>query len=503
MTVIENTAEDSSATDVGAARRSRPLALLLVESLEFHARVRPEAVAVRDDTGTFTYAQLHARVCRLADAIDALGLPERVGVRAGNNVSHLAALFALPATGRTGVVMDPKWTVTELRAAREAFAAGVLLTDQPDAEALAGAGFAVHDLRELTVGGTAPTGRVLCTRADPDDTFLVTPSGGTSGRVKGSRITHAATISRIVTQLVEFGIPAHGTFLASTPLYHGSARSLGLGYLYCGGTIHLMQKFDVQRWLRAAEDATATFCVPTMLRRLVDAAQKPLQPQLRLLTGGAPIEKELVEQVRARLSPTFFDYYASVESGPITVRHPHEHGLPAGCVGRPAFSVHVEIRDPDAQGIGRVVVAGPGISAGVEGAADPAAAATSIETGDLGRIDQDGRLHLHGRADDVIISGGVNVDPLEVESVLESHPGVQAAAVVGVPDPEWGRRVVTAVVPAPGPALREDELDGYLRSRLAPAKRPKEVRYVAELPLTGIGKVDRRAVVEVFTGRAH
>ncbi|HEY0188327.1 MAG TPA: class I adenylate-forming enzyme family protein [Cellulomonas sp.] len=495
----------SSLTPVaaGLAPAGRPLVPLLVESLELHSRVRPEAVAVRDDSGAVTYAELHARVSRLADAIETADLPARVAVRAGNDVAHLAALLALPATGRTGVVMDPRWTVNELVAAREAFGATVMLTDQPDAEALEGSGFEVHDLGAAAGSGDGPSDRVLRTVAGPDGTFLVTPGGGTSGRIKGSRITHAAQISRIVTQLVEFGIPAGGTFLASTPLFHGSARSLGLGYLYCGGTVHLMQKFDVQRWLRAAEDATATFCVPTMLRRLVEAAEHPLDPRLRLLTGGAPIEQELVERVRRRLTPRFFDYYASVESGPITVRHPNEHDLPAGCVGRPAFSVQVEIRDPDDQGIGRVVVGGPGISTGVEGAAEPIAEGAEIEMGDLGRFDAAGRLHLHGRADDVIISGGVNVEPSEVEAVLEVHPDVRAAAVVGVPDAEWGRRVVAAVVTASGRALPEGELDGYLRSRLAPAKRPKEVRYVTELPLTGVGKVDRRAVVEVFTGRAR
>ncbi|GMA30894.1 hypothetical protein GCM10025875_08860 [Litorihabitans aurantiacus] len=254
--------------------------VLLVECLELHARVRPRAIAVRDDAEEVTYAQLRERVAALVGAIDALELPDRVGLQAGNTVWHLVALLALPAAGRTGVVLDTGWRAREVAAASEAFAITAVLTDDVARAGAAEAGLRVLDLRTL-IESAAPTGPdiELTTRARPGDTHLISPSGGTSGRIKGSRITHAATVARIVTQLVEFGIPAGGTFLAATPLYHGSARSLGLGYLYCGGTVRLMARFDPERWLEAATTATASFCVPTMLRRLLAVARTPLPPR--------------------------------------------------------------------------------------------------------------------------------------------------------------------------------------------------------------------------------
>ncbi|GMA30893.1 AMP-binding enzyme [Litorihabitans aurantiacus] len=114
--------------------------------------------------------------------------------------------------------------------------------------------------------------------------------------------------------------------------------------------------------------------------------------------------------------------------------------------------------------------------------------------GDLGRLDEEGRLHLHGRADDVIISGGVNVEPEEVEAALESHPAIRAACVVGVPDAEWGQRVVATIVPEVDPAPANALLDEHLRGLLSPPKRPKGLHVVTALPLTRIGKIDRRAV---------
>ncbi|WP_170228456.1 class I adenylate-forming enzyme family protein [Nesterenkonia populi] len=471
---------------------------LLAESLAFHARVRPEDIALQDENGTHTFRDLASIVQELTYFIENSALPQRIGISAGNNIFHVAALYAMASAGRIGVIFDPKWKSMELKAARRAFDVQHVLIDAQSLE-LERADFHTH-LIQKSLQRAEQRFPDLRTKGNPSDTFLISPSGGTSGKIKGSRITHEASVARIVTQLVEFGIPSQGTFLASTPLYHGSARSLGLGYLYAGGSLRVTPAFDVDRWFEDVAGATATFCVPTMLHRLVRHPKaRKLPDEMRLLTGGAPIDPQLAKTVREILSDNFYDYYASVESGPVTVKHPFDTNLPVGCVGRPAFGVDVRISEPDEKGIGRIVVSGPCISSGQEGdTARSGELLTELHLNDLGRLDESGYLHLHGRTDDTIISGGVNIHPGEIESLLESHPEVQMAAVVGVSCAEWGQRVEAAVVTHDGPGDGNDFLD-FLRPQLSPAKRPKAIHVRQTLPMTSIGKINRRALAAQLT----
>lgn len=480
--------------------------MLLAESLEFHARVRPGVVALIDEQRAWTFAELRRDSLILANIIDQNSDPGRVGVCAGSHGLHIALLYALAGSGREGVILDPKWSASEISNARESFGvttvfadAGVIAKLEPEDRS-----HVIELSHELVTQRDPALSAItrintLQTVGDPDATYIVTPSGGTSGRLKGIRISHRATVARFVTQLVEFGMPRGGRFLATTPLFHGGARSLGLGHLYAGASLQLLESFDPVRFLAFAEEATSTFCVPTMLRRLLKVASEPLPPTIRVICGGAALDQTLAQEVREKLTSNFTDYYASVESGPIAIRHSDDDSLPAGCVGRPAFGVILNIRDQDDAGIGVIEVSGDSIATGFEGDVDAVVKEMAevhglIRPGDIGRVDEHGYLHLLGRADDVIISGGVNVSPLPIERALESIRGIERAVVVGIPDSEWGQAVEAVVTLDNSESVDFAAVIQTLRDSLSSTSLPKKLHVVESLPVTAMGKISRSTV---------
>lgn len=480
--------------------------MLLAESLEFHARTRSSEVAVLDDNHTWTFSELRRDSLVLANITDQGTKTGRVGICAGSHGLHIALLYAVAASGREGVILDPKWSSREISAAIDSFNVSTVFADS----AVMAKFESSHDIRLLELSHEAikkaqqanPADamiQTLSTVGNPDSTYIVTPSGGTSGRLKGIKISHRATASRFLTQLVEFGVPRGGRFLAATPLFHGGARSLGLGHLYAGASVQLLGSFDATRFLTLAQDATSTFCVPTMLRRLLKVATAPLPPTMRLICGGSALDPSLAQEVRTRLTSHFTDYYASVESGPIAIRHADEELLPAGCVGRPAFGMVVHIRDQDEGGVGEIEIGGDAVATGYEGDVDPAMKELAeihglVRPGDLGRVDENGYIHLLGRADDIIITGGVNVSPFPLEQELELLPGIERAVVVGIPDPEWGHSVEAVLLLEKSATVDFAEIIATLRTRVASTALPKKLHVVESLPLTAMGKISRSKV---------
>jgi acyl-CoA synthetase (AMP-forming)/AMP-acid ligase II len=261
-------------------------------------------------------------------------------------------------------------------------------------------------------------------------------------------------------------------------------------------------KFAVEtadRWAREREPTTACV-VPTMLHRIVAAGGGPWPAMRALISSGAALPAADKEGVLATLTPNLYDYYASVEAGGVATIGPGEHRLRPGSVGRPMWGTEVRLDGASGEGeVGEIWYRSPGMISGYLGQPESDAFTDGwYRTGDLGRFD-DGFLTLAGRSKEMIISGGVNVFPAEVEAAIRAHPAVGDAAVIGVPDPDWGERVIAFVVPAAGETVPLDALDALLRERLAPPKRPKSITVVEALPRNTGGKVDTaalRALVE-------
>jgi o-succinylbenzoate---CoA ligase len=283
------------------------------------------------------------------------------------------------------------------------------------------------------------------------------------------------------------------------PPYHmGGFAPIVRSALY--GTCVVLSEFDADRALAHLHSygAAGVSLVPTMLDRLLDAGDLP--DSLRfVLTGGAPTSRELIERCERREVPIHPTYGMTETASQVATVRPEEAFSHPERVGRPLSFTRVRAVDGDGEALppgepGELVVGGPTVASGYYGDSEATRASFGSEgyrTGDLGAIESDGSLRVIGRLDDAIITGGENVHPAEVATVLRSHPGVEEAAVVGLPDSEWGERVCALVV---ADGVTEGELRAFCEGRLAGYKRPKTIAFADALPRTASGTVDREAV---------
>ena len=353
----------------------------------------------------------------------------------------------------------------------------------------------------------------------PSDRALIAYTGGTTGRQKGVQHSQASLSMDLMAHLIEMELSDRECLLLSTPLPHSAGYLMQAGLLK-GARIVLEPRFDVDAVLdRLADDGVSfTFMVPTMIYRLLDRiAERPSvsAPALRtIMYGAAPMAVERLRQGLRLLGPVFVQLYGQTEAPNFLTRlsredhDPDRPELLRSC-GRPATMVEIEVRDdagrplPDGE-VGEICARAPYLMDGYLGLPDATAKALRdgwLHTGDIG-VRRDGYVFLLDRANDMLITGGMNVYSTEVENALVRAPGVAAVAVVGVPHADWGEAVVAFVVPAAG---RSDDLDTVLLTELctrelAAYKRPKAYQTVAELPTTAFGKVDKKALRASWPG---
>ncbi len=351
---------------------------------------------------------------------------------------------------------------------------------------------------------------------DPDAPAVLLFTSGTTGDPKAAVLRHRHLASYLITSL-EFGAAGEDeATVVSVPPYHIASVASVLSTTYTGRRVVHLAAFDPHDWVRAVRDETATHAmvVPTMLNRILDVieADGAGLPSLRSLAyGGGPMPRTVVERAMALLDGVdLVNAYGLTEtSSTIAVLGPDDHREafasddPAvrarlGSVGRPLPGVEVSIRGADgselpAGEVGEIWVRGDQVSGEYLGRSGPDADGW-FNTRDAGRVDGEGYLFVQGRLDDVIVRGGENLSPGEIEEVLLAHPTVAAAAVVGIPDVEWGERVVAAVVPAAGAAPDEDELRDHVRAALRSARTPERIKVVDELPFNETGKLLRRVL---------
>jgi long-chain acyl-CoA synthetase len=397
----------------------------------------------------------------------------RVALLVAGSPTYLDAVLGLLAAGHVPIPLDPRLTEHE----RERILAGVdptlVVTDEA----------ALAELAAAYPPGGLPQARPMHV------------TSGTTGTPKGvwSGLLGDGDAAALVAEERDlWGFDADDVNLVLSPIYHSAPLRFAMGTRLAGGRVVIPGPFDPAVVTAAiqAERPTSMFCVPTHLQRLFahwDDVGVPDLSSFRLVAhAGAPCP----EPVKRRMLEVFpvgstWEFYGSTE-GQFTACRSEEWVERPGTVGRarPGRALHV---DDD----GTIWCRVPG-HARFEYYGDPAKTAAAwrddaFTVGDLGRLDADGYLYLDGRREDLVISGGVNVYPLEVEQVLEQHPQVRDVAVYGVPDDDWGQRVCAAYVGDATPA----ELDAFVRERLAPPKRPKTWHVVAELPRTLTGKVRR------------
>jgi O-succinylbenzoic acid--CoA ligase len=493
---------------------SEPLPLGPVPWLAARARRDPAGEAVVAGDLRLDWAGLAARVARLAGGLAALGLRpgDRVAVVMEPSVRLVELVHAAQYAGLGLVLLHPRLAGAEIAALVRHAEPALVVHDDAHA-ALVSADRPRGDSAPASRAIAVPAPRVMAAPAlDELPPVAVPPvaveaaavqtilyTSGTTGRPKGVVSTHANHHASAVASRRHLGARPGDRWLSVLPLCHVGGLSIVMRSVLDGTPLVLHARFDpaaVWRTL-AAERITLLSLVPTMLHRLLDAAPgDSVAPALRcVLVGGAALAPALAARARAAGLPVAPTYGLTEAASQVATAPPGADD--AAGVGRPLSGTRVRIADPDAEGRGEILVAGPTVMAGYF--RDPAATAAALRdgwlhTGDVGRLDAAGRLTVLDRRTDLVVTGGENVHPAEVEGVLLAHPAIAEAAVYGVADPEWGKRVQAAVVLRPGADFDEAALRAWCRARLAGFKVPRAIAAVAELPRTASGKLRRHAL---------
>ena len=493
--------------------------------LEMAADSLGDRVALGSLDGGLTFAALGQRARRAGTLLGAAP-GDHVVLVDENSLAVPIALFGAAIAGKPFVPVSYRLADDRLRAIVERTTPAFVIAGEGVAERLEGIDGIEITSREAFLAScedesVEETDGWGC---DPEAPAVLLFTSGTTGEPKAAVLRHRHLASYLITSL-EFGSAGDDeATVVSVPPYHIAAVASVLSTTYTGRRVVQLPSFDPDAWVQAVrgEAATHAMVVPTMLNRILDVIDRDGGglPSLRSLAyGGGPMPRPVVERAMALLDGIdLVNAYGLTEtSSTIAVLGPDDHRAAfasadpmvrarLGSVGRPLPGVEVSIRDADgtelpAGEVGEIWVRGDQVSGEYVGRSGTDADGW-FNTRDAGRLDDEGYLFVHGRLDDVIVRGGENLSPGEIEEVLLDHPAVAAAAVVGIPDVEWGERVVAAVVPQLGASVDEDELRDHVRGVLRSARTPERIKVVDELPFNETGKLLRRVLrdelVEAF-----
>jgi O-succinylbenzoic acid--CoA ligase len=450
---------------------------MVVEAwLERAAAAAPGASAIQTPAGSWSYAQLHAAARAGAGELAARGASpgERVAIALAPGLAFAQALHACMLMGAVAVPVDLRLSTAE----RQHVAAGAAVTV---AEPLAGG----EDRPGEPGGAAIPGARAGAVSGhELDAVAAVIHTSGTTSAPRPVELTYGNLLWSALGSAVALGLDPRERWLCALPVSHIGGLSILVRSAIYGTSAVVHERFEADRVLDALRRGSVTLVslVATTLDRLLEAGlQSP--PALRCaLTGGGPVPGALLERAHDAGVPVSLTYGLTESCSQVTTTPVAEIGAARTSAGPPLFCTSVRIA-PDEE----ILVRGPTVAA-----AAPAADGW-LHTGDLGGLDEAGRLRVTGRKADTILSGGENVAPAEVEAVIEAHAGVREAAVLGRPDERWGEAVTAIVVARPGAQLDPEELREHCRRALAPFKVPKRFVLAAEpLPRTRSGKLLRR-----------
>ncbi|CAG4889866.1 class I adenylate-forming enzyme family protein [Paraburkholderia saeva] len=488
------------------------------------AHRHPNRIAVVSPSGDLTFGALAAQVLARAAALSRLDpLPRsRVCVGAANSVDHLVAILAILAAGKVWVPLNPRNGDPELRRIVEFVGPSLVLADAAMLERLAGVPAPLRPLKDLT-HNAADTGAVAFGPyarggVSLEDAQAIKFTGGTTGFPKGVIQPLRAWNANIATQIHELGLTPDDRYLVAAPLTHGTSTYM-LPLLGAGGALIFPEHTKPAGLLdaAAAHDATIFFAPPTLILALVDEQRREprrLAALRYLVYGGAPMRPEQIRAAQAVFGPVLCTSFGQTEAPQIITFLP-----PAGMtgehlasVGRPSLMTRVAIVGKDGTPLpvgaeGEIAVRGDLVMSGYLSAEEETRKTLVdgwLRTGDAGVFDERGYLFLRDRIRDVIITGGFNVYPGDVEVVLSAHPAIADCSVVGVPDEKWGEAVHAAVQLRPGMSVDVDELIGLVKRELGSVKAPKHVHLFESLPRSAVGKVLKPAIREVIVNeRSH
>jgi acyl-CoA synthetase (AMP-forming)/AMP-acid ligase II len=484
----------------------------------------PHAVAVIDGRRELTFAALDERSSRLAQVMIGRGLQvgDRVAVIAGNRLEYPEIACGLAKAGLVSVPINPRLAAPEISyILGHSQARAAILDEELRSTAEPGMDSAGIDYA-LCLGSDYESVLDGARAVDPlidvpeTDAFTICYTAGTTGKPKGVVISHRSRSITFYLTALEWGLGPAKTTLAIAPMYHGAGFAFAYAACVTGGTVAMMRAFDPELLLQMISQhrPSSMFLVPAhiqMLRSLADGAisRSDTSSLSTIYVNAAP----LPQQAKAWTIENFpnaglHELYGSTEASIVTNLRPPDQLRKERCVGPPWFMTQVRLTGPDGGPVaagepGELWSRSPMVFRGYLDDVEATAQATTedgfVSAGDIAVIDEENYVYIVDRARDMIITGGTNVYPREVEEVLHRHPSVSDVAVVGLLDEKWGERVVAVVVPR-GEAPSAAELIAFARGSLAGFKLPKEVRFVGSLPRNAAGKILKRQIKDDLQG---
>jgi malonyl-CoA/methylmalonyl-CoA synthetase len=487
------------------------------------AGATPEAAFIEAAEGrSWTYGDMIRFSGQLAATLSALGVQpgDRVAVQVDKSPEALMLYLACLRAGAVYLPLNPAYTLAEL----DYFTADAeprLVVVDPKSEtgvaAIAQAHGSVVETLDATGGGSLLQ-RAAGAAADfadvergPDDLAAILYTSGTTGRSKGAMLTHDNLLSNALTLRDHWRFTSADRLIHALPIFHTHGLFVASNVtLLSGASMYLLPKFDADEALRLMESATVMMGVPTFYVRLVQHAGLTREATARMrlfVSGSAPLLAETHRSFAEKTGHAILERYGMTETN-MNTSNPYDGDRIAGTVGFALPGVSLRVTDPETGApvpdgeTGMIEVKGPNVFKGYWRMPEKTAAEFRTDgffiTGDLGKVDGRGYVHIVGRGKDLVISGGYNIYPKEVETEIDGMPGVVESAVIGVPHPDFGEGVTAVVVRAKGSALDEKAVLDGLKDRLARYKQPKRVLFVDDLPRNTMGKVQKNVLRETY-----
>jgi malonyl-CoA/methylmalonyl-CoA synthetase len=469
----------------------------------------PEApFLVGPDGSELSYQRLDERTAALAARLVELGVVpgDRVAVQAEKSADGLLLYLATLRAGAVHLPLNPAYTLAEVRYFLEDSGPALFVGD-PSRSAGARQGLTLERLVE----GATQGGGFEDVPREPGDLAAILYTSGTTGRSKGAMLTHSNLASNAETLREAWRFTAADRLLHALPIFHTHGLFVATNVtLLAGGSMIFIPAFDLGEIIRLLPQSTAMMGVPTFYTRLLSRPDftRDLVAHIRLfVSGSAPLSAETHREFEERTGHLILERYGMTETN-MNTSNPYEGPRVPGSVGPPLPGVEIRIADP-ATGtemprgeVGGIEIRGPNVCKGYWRMPEKTAEAFRDDgffiSGDLGLIDEAGYVRIVGRDKDLIITGGLNVYPAEVEAAIEAIPGVAECAVIGVPHPDFGEGVVAVAIARPGAELEERSILDALAESLASYKRPKRMFLVGALPRNAMGKVQKNRLRESY-----
>lgn len=487
----------------------------IADNLEAAAFHFPDHPALMDENRQLTYSELNAEVNHIASALKGLGVAQgdHVAICAPNSCSWIAVYFGVLKSGAVAVTLPYAMTKNELNPVLDDARPKVIFTDN---EKLSHIGkkpyisFAIADLGDISYSKLLSDGKDQFTSMNrrPDDTAAILYTGGTTGLPKGVMLTHWNIMSSAFNVAHNERSSEQDRALCFLPLNHVFAQIhiMHSTVLSAGGLV-IQASFNMEVFLDAINrlNVTKLYSVPTVYTRLLslENLKEKLGPVRYCFSAAASMAKELVREWKTRTGLDIFEAYGMTESASmVTYNHYYRHVV--GSVGTPVNGVEIQIRDKKGKVLGKnqkgeICISGPNIMKGYLNRPEDTKKAfwgRWFRSGDVGVIDDQSYLYIVDRIKELVITGGENVSPREVEEVLYERHEIQECAVIGLPDKEFGERVVAYIIPRQGKDIDPVELKAYCKLHLSAFKVPKEFIAVSELPKSSSGKLLKRELKE-------